>query len=436
MHRDEHADEPVGESGCTEYRQLSRRRFLSTTARVSAAAAIFPSWLPRITLAKHYSSSRDVMVSVFMRGGTDGLAMVIPFTDPLYYSLRPTIRTPAPDSLAANKAIALDNFFAFPPAMQGLLPAYHEQDLLVMHAVGQLTSTSRSHFDAQRYMEVGKPVDPDLTSGWLGRHLASVPPIHPQSKLRGVGIGSGLAKTLVGGPKTLPIADPANYSIGGSASTRAARSTLLAANYAETNDPLKSSALDALNTIDLLTTLNFNGYVPSNGVTYPNTSFGRALRAVAVLIKADVGIEAASVDIGGWDTHATQDPNGGQMFNSMLGFSTALGVFWADVIATDYPVTAVALSEFGRNAKENGSAGTDHGRATAMFAMGRQIAGGRVLTAGWPGLAPEQLESRQDLRVTLDYRDVLAEIVERRLENSNLGFVFPGWNPTFRGVTR
>jgi len=436
MHRDEHADEPVGDSGCTEYRQLSRRRFLSTTARVSAAAAIFPAWLPKITLAKHYSASRDVMVSVFMRGGVDGLAMVIPFTDPLYYSLRPTIRTPAPDSLAANKAIALDNFFAFPPAMQGLLPAYLEQDLLVMHAVGQLTNTSRSHFDAQRYMEVGKPLDPDLTSGWLGRHLASVPPINPQAQLRGVGIGSGLAKTLVGGPKTLPIADPANYTIGGAASTRPARSAFLAADYAEANDPLKSSALDALNTIDLLTSLNFNGYVPSNGVTYPNTSFGRALRAVAVLIKADVGIEAASVDIGGWDTHATQDPNAGQMFTSMLGFSTALGAFWADVIATDYPVTAVALSEFGRNAKENGSAGTDHGRATAMFAMGRQIAGGRVLTNGWPGLAPEQLESRQDLRVTLDYRDVLAEIVARRLENSNLGFVFPSWTPTFRGVTR
>jgi uncharacterized protein (DUF1501 family) len=430
MMPEEHAED----TGCSEYQHLSRRQFMATSAQLSAAAAIFPAWLPRITLADHYSSTRDVMVSVFMRGGTDGLAMVIPHTDPRYYALRPTIATPAPDSQSQNKAIALDNVFAFPPAMQGLLPAYLNNDLLVLHAVGQLTNTSRSHFDAQRYMEVGKPVDPDLTSGWLGRHLASVPPVKSDSKLRGIGIGSGLAKSLVGGPKTLPIADPANYSIGGSSSTRAARTAMLQGNFGNTVDPLKSAALDAIGTMELLSTLNVNGYTPANGVTYPNTSFGRALRAIAVLIKSDIGLEAASIDIGGWDTHATQDPNAGQMFNLMLQFSTALGAFWADVIATSYPVTAVAVSEFGRNARENGSGGTDHGRATAMFAMGQQIAGGRVLTAGWPGLAENQLENRQDLRVTMDYRDVLAEIVQKRLENSNLGFVFPGFTPAFRGV--
>jgi uncharacterized protein (DUF1501 family) len=436
MHQDDDTHAHGGDSGCNEYQQLSRRQFLGASASVSAAAVFFPEWLPKITFANHYSSSRDVMLSIFMRGGTDGLAMVIPHADPLYYSLRPTIATPAPDSISPLRSIALDNTFAFPPAMQGLMPAYIAQDLLVIHAVGQLANNSRSHFDAQRYMEVGKPVDPDLTTGWLGRHLASVPPIKENAALRGIGIGSGLAKTLVGGPQTLPIADPANYSIGGSSTTRAARSFLLETNYADALDPLKSSALDALNTIELLASLNFNGYVPANGVTYPNTSFGRALRSVAVLIKSDIGIEAASIDIGGWDTHATQDPNAGQMFTLMQSFSNALGAFWSDVIATDYPVTAVALSEFGRNAKENGSNGTDHGRASAMFAMGKQIAGGRVLTAGWPGLAPEQLEDRRDLRVTMDYRDVLAEIVSRRLENNNLGFVFPGWSPTMRGVVR
>lgn len=424
------------DTGCSEYQELSRRDFLGTTAKLTAAAALFPSWLPRITFADHYSSTRDVMVSVFMRGGTDGLALVLPFGESRYYALRPTIATPAPDALSSNRSFALDDFFAFPPAMMGLMPAYVEQDLLVVHAVGQLASKSRSHFDAQRYMEVGKPVDPDLTTGWLGRHLASVPPILPDGALRGIGIGSGLAKTLVGGPKTLPIPNPASYSIGGSGSTRAARTAFLESNYAQTVDPLRASAQDAINTMDLLTQLNFNSYTPANGVTYPNNSFGRALQAIAVLIKSDIGIEAASIDVGGWDTHATQDPNGGQMYNTMLAFSTALGAFWADVIATDHPVTAVALSEFGRNARENGSAGTDHGRATAMFALGRQIAGGRVLTNGWPGLAQDQLEDRQDLRVTMDYRDVLAEIVSSRLENSNLDFVFPGFTPTMRGVVR
>ncbi len=426
----------IRETGCDEYQLLSRRHFVSATAKLSAAAAVFPSWLPRITLANHYSSSRDVMVSIFMRGGTDGLSLVVPFGESAYYNLRPSIAVPRPDAASANRSLALDDFFALPPGMQGLMPAYMEQDLLVVHAVGQLQSKSRSHFDAQRYMEVGKPVDPDLTSGWLGRHLASVPPLQPGAALRGIGIGSGLAKTLVGGPSTLPIADPGNYGIGGSSSTRAARTAVLAADYALTVDPLRASALDSISTMGLLSQLNISSYVAANGVTYPNTSFGRALKSVAALIKSDIGLEAASIDIGGWDTHAAQDPNGGSMFNLMVGFSAALGAFWADVIASDYPVTAVALSEFGRNAKENGSAGTDHGRATAMFALGRSIAGGRVLTNGWPGLATDQLEDRRDLRVTMDYRDVLAEIVSKRLENNNVDFVFPGFTPTVRGVVR
>ncbi|GAB1342065.1 DUF1501 domain-containing protein [Gemmatimonas sp.] len=424
------------DSGCSEYQDLSRRQFLATSATLSAAAVVYPDWLPRVTLANHYSATRDVMVSVFMRGGVDGLAMVIPHTEARYYSLRPTIRTPAPDSLAANRAIALDNRFAFPPAMQGLLPAYRAGDLLVMHAVGQKTNNSRSHFDAQRYMEVGKPVDPDLTTGWLGRHLASVPPVHPSPVLRGIGLASGLAKTLVGGPQTLPIADPANYGIGGSSSTRAARMNMLRSNYEGSVNPLRAAALDAVGTIDLLSRLNIGAYAPANGAVYPNSSFGRGLRSIAALIKSDIGIEAASIDIGGWDTHASQDPNGGQMATAMQGFAQALGAFWADVMDTGYPVSTVAVSEFGRNAGENGSAGTDHGRGTVMFAMGRGIAGGRVFTAGWPGLEVAQLEDRRDLRVTLDYRDVLAEIVQRRLENTNIGYVFPGWTPTFHGVTR
>jgi uncharacterized protein (DUF1501 family) len=423
-------------SGCSEYRDLSRRQFVATSATLSAAAVVFPDWLPRITLAEHHSSRRDIMVSVFLRGGVDGLAMVIPHTAAEYYTLRPTIRTPAPDSMAANRAIALDNAFAVPPAMRGLLPAYAAQDLLVLHAVGQKTNNSRSHFDAQRYMEVGKPVDPDLTSGWLGRHLASAPPVHANPVLRGIGLSSGLQKTLVGAPKTLPIANPASYTIGGASGTLAARTATLQANFTDSVNPLRAAALDALATMNLIGSLNIGTYTPANGAAYPNTSFGRGLRSIAALIKSDIGLEAAAIDIGGWDTHASQDPNGGLMAQVMQDFAQSLGAFWADVMETGYPVTAVAVSEFGRNARENGSAGTDHGRGTVMFALGRGIAGGRVYTAGWPGLEASQLEDRRDLRVTLDYRDVLAEIVQERLENRNLGYVFPAWQPTFHGVTR
>jgi uncharacterized protein (DUF1501 family) len=420
--------------GCQEYNELSRRQFVGAAAGVSAMA-FFPDWLPKIVMSKNYASNRDVIVSVFMRGGADGLSLCVPFADANYYTSRTTIAIPRPDSTAATKGINLDNFFMFPQAMAGLVPAYLGTDLLIVHAAGQ-TNNSRSHFDAQRYMEVGKPVDPSLVTGWLGRHLASIPPLNPAAPLRGLGIGNGLQKTLVGAPKTLPIADPTNYSIGGSSTTQAQRLAFMKTDYAIADEPVHSAALDATNTVDLLKSVNFTGYIPANSVVYPTSSFGRALRSVAALIKAGVGIEAAQVDIGGWDTHSAQDPLAGSMFKTMQDFSNSLGAFYADVITTGASVTVVAFSEFGRNVRENGSNGTDHGRASALFAMGKGIAGGRVLTKNWPGLARENLDSGQDLKVTIDYRDVLSEIVQNRLGNTNLGFVFPTWTPTMLGVTR
>jgi len=428
--------------GCQEYNELSRRQFLTSAAAGVSAAAVFPAWLPKIVMSKNYASNRDIIVSVFMRGGADGLSLVAPFADANYYTSRSTIAIPRPDATAGTKGVNLDGFFMFPQAMAGdaagnggLMPAFKATDLLVVHATGQLNN-SRSHFDAQRYMEVGKPVDPALVTGWLGRHLASIPPLNPTAPLRALGVANGLQKTLVGAPKTLPIADPTNYSVGGAAATQTQRLGFMQTDYAGAEEPLKSAALDATNTVNLLKTVNFAGYKTANNAVYPNTSFGRALRSVAVLIKSDVGIEAAQVDIGGWDTHSAQDPLAGSMFRTMQDFSNSLAAFYADVIATGYSVTVVAVSEFGRNVRENGSQGTDHGRGTVMFAMGKGIAGGRVITKNWPGLARENLESGQDLKVTVDYRDILAEIVQKRLANPNLSFVFPSWTPTMLGVTR
>jgi uncharacterized protein (DUF1501 family) len=264
----------------------------------------------------------------------------------------------------------------------------------------------------------------------------SIPPMKPDALLRGLGIANGLQKTLVGGPKTLPIADPTNYTVGGAAATQTQRLAFLSTDYSSAQEPMHASALDAVNTVNLLKSVNFAAYVPANSVVYPNSSFGRALRSVAVLIKQDVGIEAAQIDIGGWDTHSAQNPLNGSMFNTMTDFSNSLGAFYADVIATGASVTVIAMSEFGRNVRENGSAGTDHGRASAFFAMGKGIKGGRVLTKNWPGLAREVLENGQDLKVTVDYRDILSEIVQNRLANPNLDVVFPTWKATMLGVTR
>ena len=428
--------------GCREYNELSRRQFLTDSAGMAGlgAFAVFPSWLPKVVLAESYVADRDVIISIFLRGGADGLSLCVPFGDPNYYTSRPTIAIPRPDSTqTTTRGIALDNFFALPRAMQGLYPAYQAGQLLVVHATGSV-DPSRSHFDAQKFIEVGKPRDPSIVTGWLGRHLATVPPLRTDAPLRALGFASGLQKTLLGAPKTLPISDPSTFGLSGATGTRVERMNWLKGDFTSSPEPLHSSALDALNTLELLRLINFTGYTPANGAVYPNNGFGRALRSAAALIKADVGIEAAQIDIGGWDTHATQDPvnAGGPMYNLMVTLSNALGAFHADVIqgtqATN--VTVVVISEFGRNVRENSARGTDHGRGNCMFVMGRNITGGRVYAFNWPGLALENLQDRQDLKVTLDHRDILAEIVKNRLGNQNLGVVFPDYVPTMRGVTK
>lgn len=427
--------------GCTEYNELSRREFIGGAAAAAAGATlfqpIFPAWLPKVVLAESYQSQRDVILSVFLRGGADGLSLLVPFFDANYYAGRPNIAIPRPDSTnTATRGIALDDRFALPQAMRGLYAAYQAGHLLPIHATGSV-DPSRSHFDAMKFIEVGKPRDPNLATGWLGRHLATSTPVRTGAPLRALGISSGLQKTLVGAPRTLPIPDPANFNIAGSTTTRNERMSWLRREYTGSAEPVQAAAVDALATIEILQRINFTGYQPAGGAVYPNTSFGRGLRSAAAMIKADIGVEAIQIDRGGWDTHAAQDPVGGVMRDLMLDLSNSLGAFHADVIGnSSYNVTVVVISEFGRNARQNGSLGTDHGRGNAMFVMGRNIAGGRVLINTWPGLAIEQLENRQDLRVTLDHRDILAEIVRNRLGNPNLGVVFPDYTPTIRGVTK
>lgn len=425
------------DDGCEEYRELSRRDFLTWSAGTALLATAMPPWLPKVVLAQTSNSSRDVIISVFMRGGADGLSLCAPFADPNYYAGRSTIAIPRPDSTAANRGIALDNTFAFPRAMAGLVPAFTAGELLVVHGAGSL-DTTRSHFDAQRFIEVGKPRDPTIVTGWLGRHLASTTPARADAPLRGIGLATGLPQTLVGAPKTLPIPNPANFGLGGSVATRQERTAWLQADYAEQVDPVRAEALDAITTIDLLRRINFPGYAPTNGAVYPNTAFGNSLRSAAALIKADIGVEAVQVDIGGWDTHANEDPLAGGMFTLMQNFSNSLAALYADLISGNQAssVTVVAISEFGRNVRENGSRGTDHGRAGCVFVLGKRIAGGKVLTSNWKPLARENLESGQDVKVTIDHRDILGEIVKNRLANPNVSFVFPDFVPTTRGATK
>jgi len=419
--------------GCSEYLQLSRRQFLASTGGTALAFSM-PTWLPRVVLAQDYCSTRDIIVSVFLRGAADGLTLCVPHVEDAYYNARPTLAVPRPDSSDPNRATDLDGFFGFPPAMTPLLPAYQAGHLLIVHAAGS-QSSSRSHFDAMRYMEVGKPEDFSVSTGWLARHLSSTAPMNPAGILRAIGIGYGLQQSLFSAPKALPIPDLARFNLGGSESTRDARAALLNDMYNLVPDPLHTAAQTTKQTMDLLATIDFTNYTPGGGAVYQDDDFGYAMKSTAALIKADVGVEAIAVDIPGWDTHGNQGPFNGVMFGLMDTLARGLAAFHADIFgSTSRNVTVVVMSEFGRRFQENGSRGCDHGHGNCMFVMGNNIAGGRVLTQ-WPGLAPENLFEGIDLAVTIDFRDVLGELVYRRLGNPNLAFVFPDYTPTFHGVT-
>lgn len=423
--------------GCNEYRQLSRRNFLAGTA-LAALATQTQGWLPRVSFAKDYrSAQRDVIISIYLRGASDGLSMCVPYGDGAYYSARPTLAVARPDDMArpaAERAINLNGFFGLSPAMAPLLPAYQGGRLAFIQACGSHDPT-RSHFDGQRYMEVGKSQDATLNSGWLGRHVASQPPMDALATLRAVGLSTGLQRTLVGAPLSLPISDLDRFGLLGNSGSMTSRRSALSDMFAQTGNPLAAAASTTIATIDALNTINFLGYVPAGGASYNITTFGYSLKTSAALIKAQMGVEAIAIDIGGWDTHSTQGVFTGSMANAMSMLSTQLAAFDLDMSSTPNApgYTVIVMSEFGRRVAENASQGTDHGHGNMMMVLGGCVNGGRVVGT-WPGLATEQRYDGLDLAVTTDYRDIIWEVLNRRAGATNPAVVFPGHTPVSRNV--
>lgn len=425
------ADE-VSADGCAEYCELSRRGFLgrgSVAAAAAAVAAAVPAWLPRVTLADSEDSSRDVLVNIFLRGGADGLNMVVPAGDPEYALARPKL------AVATKDLMALDTFFGLPRPLWPLMDAYNAGHLLAVHATGSPDPT-RSHFDAQKFMEYGTPLQPGshVVSGWIARHLLSSKPAG-RGVLRAVAVGSTLPRSLAGGPATLPIRDLANFELAGRRSTRGDRRQLLVEGYEGYAAPLGDAALNTVETVDLLRQIDFVGYQPANSATYPETAFGRALKSAAALIKADVGVEVIEVDRTGWDTHSAQGTLSGRMEVLLTDLAAGVAALYKDMLPTRINTLTVILhSEFGRRVEENGSEGTDHGHGNCMFFVGGGIKGKQVLSK-WPGLALTKRYKGLDLEVTIDYRDLFAEIVEKRLGNANTKLVFPNHTYTPQGIT-
>jgi uncharacterized protein (DUF1501 family) len=407
----------------------SRRAFLKGSALAMFGVGSMPGWLSRSLYAADSSGTRKkILVAIFQRGAVDGLNMVVPFGEPRYYALRPSIGIPTPDG-TPNSAVDLDGFFGLHPALAPLKPMYDARHLAIVDAVGSPDPT-RSHFDAQDYMESGTP-GLKGADGWLNRALPQE--AGPVSPLRAVSLGDTLARSLRGHNDAVAVRSLNDFQVHDASGAMAFQSM-----YENSSDiTLHGTGKETFNAVKIVQSIQKQTYVPASGANYGNGGFGKSLQQIAQLIKANVGVEVAFADIGGWDTHVNETggrPVDGQLANNLTQFGQGLAAFYQDLGDRMEDVTLVTMSEFGRTVKENGDRGTDHGHANVMFVMGGDVRGGKVY-GDWPGLEQEQLYEERDLALTTDFRDVLGELVARHVGNTNVRSVFPGYeNPKFRGL--
>ncbi|NUP88211.1 MAG: DUF1501 domain-containing protein [Candidatus Sumerlaeia bacterium] len=397
---------------------MSRRRFLASSS--SALATLSYAGAPQLFFTDPADAGlRDILIVVFLRGGADTLNLVVPFNDPNYIANRPALRIPPPGQ--TNGAIDLNGQFGLHPNAQGLKNLYDLGDLAIVNAVGVMDAT-RSHFDAQDYLEKGVPGDKSVQTGWLKRHLdrAGTPAV-----IRGLSVGSSTATVFAGDISAISMTNASSFIYDGEPSSQQNQMRLCVRRMYQGTTWLEEVANQALDTSDIIEASAVGTYNPENGAVYPNTTFASNLRLVAQVAKLNLGLQCANIDVGGgWDTHENQ---AGTFSNLVSTVSQGLEAFWTDMTAWRDRITLCVVTEFGRRLRENASIGTDHGHAWAMMILSGAIQGGQ-LYGQWPGLALEQLDNRTDLAITTDYRAVLGEILIQRVGNPDVGYVFPGVN--------
>jgi uncharacterized protein (DUF1501 family) len=403
---------------------VSRRGFLFGCA----AAAYVGSRISDVVFASDLAAADqgDVVVTVFLRGGWDVMNVVPPIDGAdrgFYEAARPNLKVP---NQGNGAALPLTAQFGLHPAMDGLYELYQAQKLAIVHAVG-LNVDTRSHFEAQQYIETATPGFKNTGTGWVGRHLTSLGDAMNGALLPVVAAGGAVPTTLAGAPESVAISAIDEFDLRAEPFQKAALRHLYSG-----DTWVDAAGAQTFQAIDTIQRASSSGYQPANGANYPNGGFGSNLKTVAKLIKLGVGLRAATVDLGGWDTHQAEgEGSGGYLSHLVAELSSGLAAFYTDLDESSTPtyadrMTLVVVSEFGRRLSENASRGTDHGHGSGIFVLGGQVNGGRVIT-NWPGLQNEQLYDRADLAVTTDYRQVLSEIVVRRLGNGRLGVVFPGY---------
>lgn len=402
---------------------ITRRIFLKDGALALVSLGFAPTFLAR-TVEGLGAQTRKVLITIFQRGAVDGLNMIVPFGEREYYAARPSLAIARPSSAGADTAIDLDGFFGLHPRMAPLKGLWDAGHLAIVHASGSHDDT-RSHFDAQDYMESATPGVKSTPDGWMNRYLHAKQ--HEQATpFRAVALAPQLPRALQGTAPALAIGQIAQFGIRAGQATETVQSSFESEYAAAANSVLHSTGREAFDAVRMLRKADPARYAPANGAEYPRSPFGSALRQIAQLIKADVGLEVAFAESGNWDHHANEGAAVGILANRLDDLSRGIAALVRDLGDQMQDVVIMTMSEFGRAVVENGSRGTDHGHGNAMMIMGGAVRGGKVY-GRWPGLAREQRYEARDLAVTTDFRAVFNEVVRGHLGLHNTSRVFPGF---------
>ena len=401
----------------------SRRVFIKNGGLALVSLGFAPEFLARTVAAAQ--SRQRVLIALFQRGAVDGLNMIVPFGERAYYAARPSIAIGAPGS-KPGAAIDLDGFFGLHPSLAPLKPFYDARQLAIVHACGS-PDTTRSHFDAQDYMETATPGVKSTQDGWLNRYLHARE--HAMAApFRAVALTPQLPRSLQGVEPALAITQIGQFGVRAGQASDIVQSSFEAEYAAAADRVLNRTGTEAFEAVRMLKSADPAKYQPENGAIYPRSAFGEALRQIAQLIKADLGLEIAFAEAGGWDTHVNQGSSNGQLAARLDDFSRGIAALARDLGDRMDDVVILTMSEFGRAVAENGNRGTDHGHGNAMMIIGGQNVRGGKVYGRWPGIAREQRYEGRDLAVTTDFRDVFAEVVRAHLGVSDVRSIFPGFS--------
>jgi uncharacterized protein (DUF1501 family) len=376
-----------------------------------------------------------ILVCIFQRGAMDGLMAVTPFNDDYLKNARPTLFMSAAKTGTGTPLIDLDGRFGLHPAMNAFESLFRDKRLAIVHGIGSPNNT-RSHFDAQDYMESGTPFNKGTGSGWLNRAVGLLG--HDATPFQAVSLTSSMPRSFYGDNPSLAISNLQDFSIQMRGTPMA--TNMVAKSFEDLYDQTSSSLLnktgkESFDAVKMLQKTDVKNYKPENNVVYPTSALGNAMKQIAQLIKMDVGMEVAFAESGGWDTHFNQGTELGVFARNATDLSTCITSFWKDISAYQDEVTLMTMTEFGRTVKQNGTGGTDHGRASCNFILGNDVNGG-IVHGNVKPLAVENLEDGRDLAVSTDFRSVFSEVADRHLKINNDTVLFPQWNGNKIGVMR